>query len=327
MRDAAAGVWAGWNGGGVVRYLECGVRALLTGAGGFVGGYLRSHLEAEGDEVVGLGDEVDITDSEAVRAAMTDAAPEAVYHLAAASHVGSSWSAPAEVMRVNGLGTLHVLLAAEAAGADRVLVVGSAEEYGRVQPDQLPIVEDTPLRPVSPYGASKVAAEVMALQAHLGRGLGAVLVRSFNHLGPGQSDQLVASGLARQVALNERSGGEELSAGDLSPRRDFTDVRDVVRAYRLLVAHGQPGVPYNVCSGRAVAISEVADHLVGLARHRMRVVLDRERLRPIDLPVLCGDSSRLRAATGWEPDITLDHTLADLLAWWRERVAAEDELG
>jgi GDP-4-dehydro-6-deoxy-D-mannose reductase len=133
----------------------------------------------------------------------------------------------------------------------------------------------------------------------------------------------VASGLAAQVARNERDGGDEVLAGDLSPQRDFTDVRDVVRAYRLLVERGEPGVAYNVCSGRAVAVSEVADHLLGLARRPMRVVLDPERLRPVDLPVLRGDGSRLRAATGWEPEITLDRTLADLLDWWRERVAAE----
>ena len=299
------------------------MRALLTGAGGFVGGHLRSHLESQGDEVVGLGDEVDITDAEAIREAIGKASPEAVYHLAAASHVGSSWSAPAEVLRVNALGTLHVLLAAEAAGAARVLVVGSAEQYGLVSPNQLPIDEDTPQRPVSPYGASKAAAEVVALQAHLGRGVGAMLVRAFNHLGPGQSDRLVASGLAAQVARNERDGGDEVLAGDLSPKRDFTDVRDVVRAYRLLVAHGEPGVAYNVCSGRAVAVSEVADHLLGLARRPMRVVLDPERLRPVDLPVLQGDARRLRAATGWEPEISLDQTLGDLLDWWREQVAAE----
>jgi len=299
------------------------VKALLTGAGGFVGGHLRAHLEDEGDEVVGLGDEVDITDADAVRTAVAAARPDAVYHLAAASHVGSSWAAPAEVLRVNAGGTLHVLLACESADVRRVLVVGSAEQYGHVAADRLPIGEDAPQRPVSPYGASKAAAEVVALQAHLGRGLGVVLVRAFNHLGPGQSDRLVASTIAAQVARNERDGGEVVATGDLSPRRDFTDVRDVVRAYRLLVERGELGTAYNVCSGVDVAVATVADHLLALATHPMRVELDPERLRPVDLPVLRGDPSRLRAATDWSPSIPLERTLADLLDWWRARVATE----
>ena len=299
------------------------MRALLTGAGGFVGGHLSTHLEAQGDEVVGLGDHVDVTDANGVRHAIATARPDAVYHLAAASHVGTSWAAPAEVLRVNAIGTLHVLLAAEAAGVDRVLVIGSAEEYGIVRPEDIPISETVPLRPVSPYGASKAAAEMVSIQAHLARGLGVVMVRAFNHLGPGQSDRLVASALAAQVARNERDGGEVVKIGDLSPRRDFTDVRDVVRAYRLLVEQAEPGEVYNVCSGHDVAIQELADHFLGLAQRPMRLEVDPERLRPVELPVLRGDSSKLRKATGWKPVIPLEQTLADVLAWWRERVAAE----
>lgn len=298
------------------------MRALVTGAGGFVGGYLTAHLRERGDDVVGLGEEVDVTDGEALRDAVATARPDAVYHLAAASHVGTSWSAPAEVLRVNAIGTLHVLRASEDAGVDRVLVVGSAEEYGLVRPDQLPIAETTPLRPVSPYGASKVAAEVVALQSHLARGLGVLLVRAFNHLGPGQSDRLVASALAAQVARNEHDGTDVVHVGDLTPRRDFTDVRDVVRAYRLLVERGTPGEAYNVCRGVDVAIAEVADHLLGQASRPMRLEVDPERLRPVDLPVLRGDPTKLREATGWEPTTPLEQTLGDVLAWWRERVAA-----
>jgi GDP-4-dehydro-6-deoxy-D-mannose reductase len=297
------------------------VRALVTGARGFVGPYLVDHLESAGDEVVGLGPDVDITDGEAIRSAVAAARPDAVYHLAAASHVGTSWSAPVEVLRVNAEGTLNLLLAAEAAGAQRVLVVGSAEEYGIVDPSALPLAETAPLRPVTPYGASKVAAEVVGLQAFLGRGLPVVLARPFNHLGPGQSDRLVASTLAHQVARNERDGTDVIMAGDLTPHRDFTDVRDVVRAYRLLVERGEPGEAYNVCSGVAVPISEVADALIAHAGRPMRIELDPARLRPVELPVLQGDPSKLRAATGWAPEIPLERTLADLLRWWRERVA------
>jgi GDP-4-dehydro-6-deoxy-D-mannose reductase len=299
------------------------VKALVTGAGGFVGPYLTAHLRSAGDDVVELGPEVDVTDGEAVRAAVVAARPDAVYHLAAASHVGSSWSAPVEVLRVNAEGTLNVLLAAEAAEVSRVLVVGSAEEYGIVEPAALPLLETSPLRPVTPYGASKVAAEVVGLQAFLGRKQPVVLARPFNHLGPGQSDRLVASTLAHQVARNEREGSDVVLAGDLTPRRDFTDVRDVVRAYRLLLEHGAPGEAYNVCSGVDVPVSQVADALIAQADRPMRVELDPSRLRPVELPALRGDPGKLRAATGWTPEIPLERTLTDLLGWWRQRVAEE----
>ena len=234
--------------------------------------------------------------------------------------MGESWSAPVEVLRINAEGTLNVLLAAEAAGAERLLVIGSAEEYGIVAPEELPLVETAPLRPVTPYGASKVAAEVVALQAHRARGLGVVAARPFNHLGPGQSDRLVASTLAHQVARNEREGTDVIMAGDLTARRDFSDVRDVVRAYRLLVTRGQPGEVYNVCSGRDVPVSELADALIAESGRPMRVELDPDRLRPVELKALRGDPSKLRAATGWIPEIPLEQTLSDLLGWWRERV-------
>jgi len=300
------------------------VKALITGAGGFVGGYLRDHLEAEGDEVVGLDTEVDITDGEAIRQAILGIAPDAVYHLAAASNVGSSWTAPVEVLRINAEGTLNVLLACEAAKVARVLNVGSAEEYGKVDPADLPLTELAPLRPVTPYGVSKVAADFLALQAFLGRGLPVVRVRPFNHLGPSQSGRFVASALAEQVARNEHLGTDVVLAGDLSPRRDFTDVRDVVRAYRLLVERGEPGEVYNVCSGVDVAVSEVADHLIGRADRPMRIELDPERLRPVELPVLRGDCTKLRETTGWKPELALEDTLDDLLDWWRARVTSGD---
>lgn len=300
------------------------VKALITGAAGFVGGYLRTHLEDQGDEVVGLDAEVDVTDGEAVGAAIAEAAPDAVYHLAAASNVGSSWNAPVEVLRVNAEGTLNVLLACEAAGVGRILNVGSAEEYGKVDPADLPLTEHAPLCPVTPYGASKVAADHLALQAFLGRGQAVVRVRPFNHLGPSQSGRFVASALAEQVARNEHLGNDVVMAGDLSPRRDFTDVRDVVRAYRLLVEVGEPGEVYNVCSGADVAVSEVAEHLMSRAERPMHIELDPERLRPVELPVLRGDCTKLRTATGWHPEIPLNQTLDDLLDWWRRRVASGD---
>ncbi|MEA3019943.1 MAG: GDP-4-dehydro-6-deoxy-D-mannose reductase [Actinomycetota bacterium] len=297
------------------------MRALVTGAHGFVGPYLTSHLVSKGDEVVGVDQEMDITDAEGVRRRFADEMPDVVYHLAAASHVGDSWSAPAQVVRINSEGTLNVLLAAVEAGVERVVLIGSAEEYGHVTPDRLPIDEQTPLLPVSPYGASKASAEMLASYVVRGRDLPVVMVRPFNHLGPGQSDRLVASSLAQQVAQNELDGGGEVLAGDLSPQRDFSDVRDVVRAYRLLAERGVPGEAYNVCSGVAVAIRDLADMLISLSETPMKVVLDPDRLRPVDVAVLQGDNTKLREATGWTPEIPLEQTLSDILDWWRAKLA------
>ena len=255
-----------------------------------------------------------------MRKAFLEARPDVVYHLAAASHVGTSWSAPVDVVRVNVEGSLNVFLAALEAGVERVLLIGSAEQYGRLTPDLLPVAETTPMHPVSPYGASKAGAEMMASHVFHGRGLPVVSVRAFNHLGPGQSEALVASTIAKQVAEAERAGGGVVQTGNLEARRDFTDVRDVVRAYRLLVEHGEPGEAYNVCSGRDVAIQEIADHLAAQATADIAFELDPERLRPADVPVVRGDNTKLRTATGWSTTIPLEDTLGDVLAWWRERV-------
>jgi GDP-4-dehydro-6-deoxy-D-mannose reductase len=295
------------------------VKALITGAGGFVGPYLTAHLESCGDDVAGVDLDVDITDTGKLRAAFQEIRPDAVYHLAAASHVGTSWSSPVDVLRVNAEGSLNVFLAALETGVQRVLLVGSAEQYGRLTPDVIPVTEATPLRPVSPYGASKAAAEMMASHAFHGRGLPVISVRAFNHIGPGQNDNLVASSIARQVVAAERAGGGVVRTGDLSPRRDFTDVRDVVRAYRLLVERGAPGEAYNVCSGRDVAIQLIADHYASLATVAIRFELDPERLRPVDVPIVRGDNTKLCTATGWTPEIPFEQTLADVLQWWRDQ--------
>ncbi|HYZ97660.1 MAG TPA: GDP-mannose 4,6-dehydratase, partial [Acidimicrobiales bacterium] len=222
----------------------------------------------------------------------------------------------------NAVGTLNVLEASREAGAERVLAVSSADVYGRVSEDELPLDEDQPLRPVSPYAASKVAADALGQQAWLGHRLPVVRVRAFNHLGPGQTDRFVAPSLAARIARNERDGGDAVPIGNLTPRRDVTDVRDVVRAYRLLIEHGEPGEVYNVCSGRAVAVKEIADLLLGMAERPMRLVDDPSLQRPVDIPVLVGDNTRMARATGWSPTIDLATTLADVLADWRTRVQA-----
>jgi GDP-4-dehydro-6-deoxy-D-mannose reductase len=301
------------------------VKALVTGAGGFVGQALVAHLEAAGDEVVGI-DHVtgpDITDPAGVRAAVDRHRPDAVYHLAAVTHIGASWEAPLEVFRVNAEGTLNVLSACAAAGVGRVLVVGSADEYGAVRPEDLPLTEEAPLRPLTPYGASKVAADSLALQAFLGQGLPVIRVRAFNHTGATQSERFMIPGLARRIAAAERDGRKEVPVGSLEPVRDYTDVADVVVAYRLLVERGEPGEVYNVCSGVGRSVAEVADALLGLARHAIELVPDPALLRPVEVPRLVGDNRRLREATGWAPAIPFERTLAAVLDRWRAEVAAK----
>lgn len=303
---------------------------LITGAQGFVGRHLTAHLEACGDEVVGVDREhggVDITDADAVRRLVADVAPTAIYHLAGWADVGGSWQHPVEAFRVNAEGTLNVLGAAVEVGVGRVLAVSSADVYGKVDPSELPLTEDSPLRPASPYAASKVAADYLGLQAWLGRGLPVLRVRAFNHLGPGQTDKFVAPALASRIARAERDGGDVLPIGDLSARRDFTDVRDVVRAYRLLMLHGQPGEVYNVCSGVDLAVQDLADQLLAQARIPLRFETDPALLRPVEVPVLRGSHQRLSEATGWQPEIPIAQTLTDLLEDWRARVAAEAAAG
>lgn len=297
------------------------MRAYVTGASGFVGTWLSAHLDAAGDDVVTTDAEVDVTEASAVVASMVASAPDVVFHLAALAHVGRSWSDPAETFRVNALGTLQVLeAAASCAVPPAVVVVSSAEVYGHVGGSE-PLVEDTALRPVTPYAASKVAAEYLGVQAHLAYGLPVVRVRPFNHVGPGQSSGFVVAALAARIVEAARAGATSIAVGNLGARRDLTDVRDIVRAYRLLMATGTPGEVYNVCSGRDVAISEVADRLLDLADTTLELVPDSELMRPVDVPVVRGDPTKLHTATGWQPELDLDTTLRDVLDQWRERVA------
>jgi GDP-4-dehydro-6-deoxy-D-mannose reductase len=252
-----------------------------------------------------------------LRKVVAEVSPGAIYHLAAMTHVGESWENPSEVLRVNVLGTAEILAAARTLAAPpTVLVVSSAEVYGTVSPEQLPLREDAPTAPATPYAASKLAAEAVALQAWRGYGQPVIVVRPFNHIGPGQSPNFAVPALAKRIVEARRAGADTLRVGTLTTRRDFTDVRDVVVAYRLLLLHGRVGTVYNVCSGRDVAISEVADELLALAHAELELVTDPDLVRPVDVPVLRGDAGLLQAATGWSPTIPLATTLADVLTSW-----------
>ncbi len=297
------------------------MRSLITGGRGFVGTWLAEHLSELGDEVVRIDQEVEITDPDALLAAVRAAAPDAIYHLAALTHVGQSWDEPLRVLEVNVIGTAALLAAARECGTDpRVLVTSSAEVYGPVtDPDRLPLREGSPTAPLTPYAASKLATEAVVTQAVLGHGQQVITVRPFNHVGPGQAPSFAVSALAKRIVDAERSGARSIPVGNLSARRDFTDVRDVVRAYRLLVESAPAGEVYNVCSGRDVSIDEIAHSLIALAGSPLELETDPSLVRAVEVPVLRGDPAKLHDATGWKPEISLEQTLADVMSFWRDR--------
>lgn len=321
------------------------MRLLITGVTGFVGSHMAELAFARGAEVYGscrwrsktehidhLRDrlhliESDLRDLSSVQDLLKEAQPDCVIHLAAQSYVYASWHTPAETLHTNIISQVNLLEAIRSLGKPpRFLVIGSSEEYGLVHDDELPIKESNPLRPLSPYAVSKVTQDLMGYQYFKSYGLPIVRTRAFNHEGPRRGDVFVTSNFARQVAEIEAGRREPvILVGNLKARRDYTDVRDIVRGYWLLLEKGQVGEVYNLCSGKAWAIQQVLDFL--LAESRVRPIAVREdptRLRPSDVPVLVGDASKIRGAVGWVPEIPFDQTLRDLLDYWRRqaRVAA-----
>lgn len=300
------------------------MRVLVTGAGGFVGRHLARRLAAEGDRVTGTvwGEslelpgvelhEVDVRDREAVARLLGRARPEVVVHLAGLSHVGQSWERPGCYFRVNTLGTENVL---RAAGDARVILASSADVYGAVPEAEQPIGEDRPVEPATPYGLTKAAAERLAFAL---AGSRAVVVRSFNLIGPGQAPTFALPSFAAQLAAVRRGEAEPvLKVGNLSARRDFVHVEAAARAYALLARDGEGGSVYNLASGRGVAIREALDALLRVSGVEARIETDPERFRPVDLPLLAGDPSRLRAL-GWEPEPGIEEAVRQL---WQEAAA------
>jgi GDP-4-dehydro-6-deoxy-D-mannose reductase len=296
---------------------------LVTGATGFAGSHLAARLRQTSDRIVGWSRaDVDLLDRDKVRAKIRELAPSFIYHCAGAPHVAQSWSNTAHPLRNNVVATHYLVDAVRRAGLRcRVLITGSAAIY---HSSQHPITEDGVVAPASPYALSKLAQEQLGTRATVEDGIDVVITRSFNHTGPGQSPSFAAPALARQFALIEAGRLEPvIRVGNLDARREFTDVRDTVRAYELLMKHARSATPYNVCSGSAFAIREVFDGLQARVKKPVRVEIDPSRLRPNDTPILMGNGERLRAETGWRPEISFDRMLDDLLNHWRDRVSRE----
>ena len=266
--------------------------------------------------------EADITDSFSMKWVIGAVKPDRIFHLAAQSYVHASWGAPAETLHTNIIGEVNLLEAVRSAGIDPIIhIAGSSEEYGLVLPDELPVRETNPLRPLSPYGVSKATQEMLAYQYFRSYGLKTVITRAFNHEGPRRGEVFVTSNLAKQIVEVEKGlKPPVLYVGDLSSVRDWSDVRDVIKAYWLVTEMGTPGEVYNIGSGIGREVREMLDMLLGMSNVDIEVEVDHARLRPSDVKVLICDSTRFRKLTGWAPQITFDKTLRDLLDYWRERV-------
>ncbi len=316
------------------------MRVLITGITGFAGSHLADFLSTQpGVEIHGIHrwrsnreliahhtdiqmHECDLADYVSVHRVLAAVRPDRIFHLAAQSFVPTSWVAPGETLHLNVHSQLHIFEAVRQLGlTPRIQIAGSSEEYGMVHPSETPITEDNPLRPLSPYGVSKVAQDLLAYQYHQSYGTDAVRTRGFNHTGPRRPPVFVASNFAWQIARIEKGLQKPvIEVGDLTSVRDFTDVRDVVRAYWFALEKCAGGEVYNIASGTGWVIGDLLEYLRAQSTATVEVKQDPSRLRPSDVPLLLGDPSKFHAATGWTPQIPFEQTLRDLLDYWRQRV-------
>lgn len=314
------------------------MRVLITGITGFAGSHLaelclsKKDVELYGmirwrsrmENIEHIQDrirllECDLRDASSTRDVIEEVRPGLIFHLAAQSFVPTSWKAPSESLQTNIIGQLNIFEAVKKLGLDcRIQIACSSEEYGMVYPDEVPIKESNPLRPLSPYGVSKVGQDMLGYQYFMSYGMKIVRTRGFNHTGPRRAPVFVCSDFARQIIDIEKGlKPPVMEVGNLEAKRDFTDVRDMVRAYWLSLEKGTPGSVYNICTGRSYSIREILGKLVEISGIRVDVRTDKGRLRPSDVPLLEGDNSAFRRDTGWEPVIPMEKTLADLLDFWR----------
>ena len=321
------------------------MRALITGVTGFAGSHLAEYLLSRNDldifgttrwrstldNILHIKDklnliECDVKDGSSVRDMMREVNPQYVFHLAAQTFIPTSWHAPAETISTNVLSTLNIFEAARAMETSPVIhIAGTCDEYGMVYDQELPVNEENPFRPLSPYAVSKVACDLLGYQYYKSYQLNIVRTRAFNHTGPRRGEVFATSNFAMQIA--EVEAGKRppiISVGNLDAKRDFTDVRDMVKAYWLAVDQGIPGEVYVLASGRARAMYEVLDTLLKLTHIRVEIRQDPDRMRPSDILNLEGDSAKFRKLTGWQPEISFEKTLKDLLDYWRERVRRQE---
>ncbi len=317
------------------------MRVLITGITGFAGSHLADYILEHHPRVRVFGlvrwrsrmenirhiqdridlFEADLKDMTSLKKCLAEVRPDRIFHLAAQSFVPTSWTCPAETFAINAGGQINFFEAVLDLGlSPKIQVAGSSEEYGLVNSDEVPMKESNPLRPLSPYAVSKVAQDLLGWQYFKSYGLRVVRTRGFNHTGPRRGEVFICSNFAKQIAeVEKKKRSPVLYVGNLEAKRDFTDVRDMVRAYWLCLEKGEEGEVYNIGTGKTYSIREILDLLVSMSRVQVKVEVDPSRLRPSDVPVLLSDSSKFRELTGWEPRIPLEESLHDLLTYWRER--------
>ncbi|TFG90793.1 MAG: SDR family oxidoreductase [Syntrophobacterales bacterium] len=318
------------------------MNVLITGITGFAGSHLAEYIlnnhpditvsgivrwRSRMDNIIPFQDkihlvEADLKDMVSLKKCLAEVKPDRIFHLAAQSFVPTSWNCPAETFSINCIGQINLFESALLLGLKpRIQIAGSSEEYGFVSPDEVPMTENNPLRPLSPYAVSKVGQDLLAYQYFMSYGLETVRTRGFNHTGPRRGEVFICSNFARQIAVIEKGEAPPvIKVGNLEAKRDFTDVRDIVRAYWLSLEKGEAGDVYNIGTGTSYRMQEVLDLLLEMSRVTVSVEVDPKRLRPSDVPILLSDSSKFRKLTGWKPEIPFKQTLQDLLDYWRERV-------
>ncbi len=318
------------------------MRVLITGITGFAGSHLADYILANHPDVEVCGIirwrsrrenilhieekialfEADLKDVISLKKSLVEIKPDLIFHLAAQSFVPTSWKCPAETFTINAVGQINLFEAILSLELNpKIHVAGSSEEYGLVQSEELPMKETNPLRPLSPYAVSKVAQDLLAWQYFKSYGLRTVRTRGFNHTGPRRGEVFICSNFAKQIAEIEKGKRDSvIHVGNLEARRDFSDVRDIVRGYWLCLEKGEEGEVYNIGSGKTYTMQAVLDMLLSMSKVNVKVQIDSRRIRPSDVPVLLADSSKFRKLTGWKPEIPLRESLQDLLDYWRERI-------
>jgi len=317
------------------------MRILITGISGFAGSHLAEYFLDEGkhevygtikwrsdrQNIIGIQDKIqlyecDIKDAFSVTTIIEQIKPDQIFHLAAQSYVLFSWRAPQETLTTNIIGEVNLFEAVRAAKLDPYIhIAGSSEEYGMVYPDELPIKETNPLRPLSPYGVSKVTQDFLGYQYFKSYGLKIVRTRAFNHTGPRRGAVFATSNFAKQIIEIEKGKRKPvIQVGNLEAVRDFLDVRDVAKAYAFSLSKGEPGEVYNISSGVGVKIKDMLDKLLALSKVNLKIETDPSRMRPSDVELLIGSAEKFKKATGWKPAIPFDQTLTDLLEYWRQRI-------